>query len=325
MPLNPLAFDSEEQFVKALNEEGFKRGYTPFTSADDILEHHGVKGMHWGVRKQVHPDIAHIPRKTRKEAAKDAEEFTRAKLFFGVGAGTRRKLIKAKVESKKEKDPLYAKAFDHFVKQTDLGKRASQAKKERKRKDVTTHTKKTAKGVGHVLRGNPQYSNTSSQVAVGLGKALLKNLQQSDDPVGDILEHHGVKGMHWGISRNKPSGPQSVVVSDRRKKIKTFGGQGHAAHPDAVRARTSGQIAKKSGVKSLSNAELKAYNERLNLEQNFKRLEFQDKSGGAKFVATLLRKKGPGTAESIGKTAINSPKVRSKVAARVAAIAIAAA
>lgn len=140
-----------------------------FASPEEALQHFGVKGMRWGVRKEdVHPDIADVPKKTRKEASSDAEEFTRAKLFYGEGAGTRRKLIKAKVEGKK-KDPLYAKAFDHFVGKTDLAKRASQATKERKRTDVKKSVKKTGRGVGHILRGNSQYANTAAAVAVGAG------------------------------------------------------------------------------------------------------------------------------------------------------------
>lgn len=129
------------------------------------LAHYGVKGMHWGQRKGSTPGV---PVKIDKAARKDAEEFTRAKLFYGQGAGTRRKLIKAKVETAK-KDPMYAKAFDHHVSNTNLAKRADQAKSERKRKDTTASVKKTARGVGHILRGNSQYANTAAAVAVAAG------------------------------------------------------------------------------------------------------------------------------------------------------------
>lgn len=130
------------------------------------LVHFGTKGMRWGIRKQDGP--AGVPHKTNKMAKADAEEFTKAKLFYGEGAGTRRKLIKAKVESR-NKDSLYKKAFDHHVEKTDLGKRSVQATKQRKRTDRTKSVKKTGKGVGHVLRGNSQYANTAAIVAVGVG------------------------------------------------------------------------------------------------------------------------------------------------------------
>lgn len=148
----------------------------------------------------------------------------------------------------------------------------------------------------------------------------IENGVMSDE---DILSHHGVKGQKWGVRRQSPSGPQGVIVSDKRKKIKTSGGKGHPAHPDAVKSRTTGQIAKKSGTKALSNAELKAYNERLNLEQNFKRLQYQDSSVGKKFVLTLLKKKGGPGIEAGAKAALNSNYVRKKAAIGAAAIALA--
>lgn len=137
-----------------------------FASPEEALMHFGVKGMKWGVRKEVESGLEGVPKKTNKMAKVDAEEFTRAKLFYGEGAGTRRKLIKATVEER-SKDPLCKKAFDHHVDKTDLAKRSDQAHKERKRTDRKKATKKTAKGVGHIVRGNSQYANTAAVVTVG--------------------------------------------------------------------------------------------------------------------------------------------------------------
>jgi hypothetical protein len=110
--------------------------------------------------------------------------------------------------------------------------------------------------------------------------------------VEKILEHHGVKGQKWGVRRKATVGAQEVVVSDRRKKVKTSGGAGHPAHSDAVRARKISQVGKKSGLKSLSNDELTTYNKRLNLEQNTKRLMYEDSSAPRKFILSLLRQTG---------------------------------
>jgi len=119
------------------------------TEVDDFLAHYGVLGMHWGQRKAEIPGVSN---KTSREANKDAVEFAKAKMFYGDGAGTRRKLIKAKVESK-SKDPSYKKAFDHHLANQDLGKRAEQARGERKRKDVVAGTAKTARGVKNLALG----------------------------------------------------------------------------------------------------------------------------------------------------------------------------
>lgn len=132
--------------------------------------------------------------------------------------------------------------------------------------------------------------------------------------VDDILEHHGIKGMKWGVRKavdlgfgldtagprpKSKVGPQKVVVSDKRKKIKTSGGAGHPAHPDAVRVRKTGQVAKKSGVKALSDKELQDYARRIQLEHNVKRLQYHESSVPVKFVKTILGQSGKKTSEMV--------------------------
>ena len=107
--------------------------------------------------------------------------------------------------------------------------------------------------------------------------------------VEDVLAHVGVKGMRWGVRRDRSS---KVTVVDKGKRIKTSGGYKRPAHSDAVRTRSIGQVGKKSGLKALSNDELRAYNERLNLEQNAKRLRYNDQSPPKKFVLKILGQTG---------------------------------
>lgn len=128
------------------------------------LVHFGVKGMKWGVRRDSPEGVS---RGTNREARKDAREFVRAKLYYGEGAGTRRKLIKARVEGKAKKDPSYKKAFDFHVDRQDTSRHASKARGERKRKDIANSTRKTARGVTHILRGNPQYASAAAAIVVG--------------------------------------------------------------------------------------------------------------------------------------------------------------
>lgn len=127
--------------------------------------------------------------------------------------------------------------------------------------------------------------------------------------VEDILAHVGVKGMKWGVRKNRVGDAvlsrglgitttgsrersSTVTVRDKRKKLKTSGGYGRSAHPDAIGARTLGQIGKKSGLKSLSNQELQTYANRLQLEQNVKRLNYNEQSAPKRFVSSLLGRQG---------------------------------
>lgn len=117
---------------------------------EDTLAHFGVKGMKWGVRKHELPGV---PRSTNHAARKDAVEFARAKMFYGEGAGTRRKLIKAKVEAASKRDPKYKQAFDHHLAQQDLGQHAAKARGERKRKDVKSGVGKQARSLNRAING----------------------------------------------------------------------------------------------------------------------------------------------------------------------------
>lgn len=161
------------------------------TDFDDVLIHYGVKGMRWGVRKDR--GVQGVSRKTNREARKDAKEFTSAKMYYGDGAGTRRKLIKAKV-NQKSKDPSYKKAFDHYVENTNMAKRAEQARGKRKRTDTSNSIRKTARGIGHMARGNSRYASLAAAgiftaaVAAhksGMDKKLLQYGKQTVSQVKD--------------------------------------------------------------------------------------------------------------------------------------------
>jgi hypothetical protein len=119
-------------------------------SVDDFLAHFGIKGMHWGSRKDDHPEVS---RKTNKDASRDAAEFARAKVFHGEGAGTRRKLIKTTVEAKSKQNADYKKAFDHHLDRQDMSKHVTKAKSERSRKDTKAAVGKNARAINRAING----------------------------------------------------------------------------------------------------------------------------------------------------------------------------
>lgn len=113
---------------------------------EEFLEHYGVKGMQWGKRKA---DPSGASRKVSRDAAKDAKEYARAKMFYGEGAGNRRKLINAKVAEKSKRVEGYKKAFDYHSANQDLSKHSDKAVKERKSTDRRTRNKQR---VGAIAR-----------------------------------------------------------------------------------------------------------------------------------------------------------------------------
>jgi hypothetical protein len=104
------------------------------------LSHHGVKGMKWGEHH------------ARRQARADANEFAKARAYYGQGAGTRRKLIKAKVETRSQ-NPHYKKEFERVLSGQNLEKRSAQAVRKRHRADTKHFVGKHARSVHRSLTG----------------------------------------------------------------------------------------------------------------------------------------------------------------------------
>lgn len=162
----------------------------------NYLQHFGIPHMHWGERRFQRIDGTLTPEgkerynqgdssdsnKTKtsiyvkadgtkdlkridRDAKKDAEEYARAKAYYGEGAGTRRKKIKNQI-SERMKDPDYKNKFDEYLSQQDMSEHQKAANRERKVQDTKNSVAKTARGVKNFILG----AGTTSLAAIALVK-----------------------------------------------------------------------------------------------------------------------------------------------------------
>lgn len=142
----------------------YKKGHNKRMGHSELM-HYGVKGMKWGVRRR---------------ARRDAKEFTQAKMYYGEGAGNRRKLIKATVK----------------------------ARRQRGRKNARNSAGKTVRGVGNIAPTEKELLNKAVK-----GARKIKRVVQHDD----VLAHYGIKGMRWGIRKSRIKGAKKWTSAKQAK------------------------------------------------------------------------------------------------------------
>lgn len=145
-----------------------------------------------------------------------------------------------------------------------------------------------------------------------------------------ILEHHGVKGMKWGVTRDRATGAiiktkarVKQEVADRQSEdvivrtkpgqgVRTVGGNKQMAHPDAILARKTEQIAKRSSLDAVSNKDLQALVTRMNLEQQYRNLSVHEdrRSVGEKYAMQFLDANGE---KALGKMGPLAPLVTKRI------------
>jgi len=263
---------------------GSDRGLT----IDNILEHFGVKGMHWGVRKKGTSSAKKVAKADKKFESVNS----RYSKTFEI-AGAARQSFKSSGDLKRINDKYSAKLTNSLSENRKV-KKAYTAETQRVFMD---HLKKAADKQDPNASGTRKYTITvppkrpdrwivtTTEVKhvddiVEFKLTLDKNglitdlepvapLQQDGTTVEDVLEHYGVKGMHWG----------------QRKK-------NNPASSDSAAKTTTKTAVKKKGVHTVSNADLQAAIRRMQLEQDFKRLSVNEKPAIQRWVASTLLEMG---------------------------------
>lgn len=150
---------------------------------------------------------------------------------------------------------------------------------------------------------------------VAMGGSTADRVKLGRRNVGELL-HYGVKGMKWGVRRDRSS---RVSIAAKGKKLKTSGGAGRKPSEDAKRAAVIGRVGKKSGLQALTNKQLQDYQARLNLEASVRRLEYQKKNRGQKFVDDLINKSGNTATDTVAQEVVAKRVKKALTAAALAA------
>lgn len=110
--------------------------------------------------------------------------------------------------------------------------------------------------------------------AIERGQAALALFEPKME--GDV-EQHGVKGMRWGVRKDRTE--QDKEFRARAKEAKKEGRalkkatkeeRKSGASSDAAQAKALQKQIRKKGIQSLSNEQLQQLNQRMNLEQSYK-------------------------------------------------------
>jgi hypothetical protein len=216
------------------------------STLEETLAHYGVKGMHWGVRKATtSTGSVRLNRKIERATVIKAERAKRVAKLEGMledltKNGAQSAPMKAKygrILDTKSELAFYAlsgKTKDRLVGEMKLDLER-QIRDEKFRDQI--QTRKLAE---------LQQRQASAQAGTGQGVEHTS--------LGAVLEHFGVKGMHWGVrkaeKRRAVSSTDANNAADAKAKIKKAG-----------------------GTHVLTNQELQSLVSRMNLEQQLNTLK----------------------------------------------------
>lgn len=343
--------------MSSISELGALAASAIFGKDPNAAEHYGTKGMKWGVRKDKGHEGERVKTKKLDKLDKKWEkENSGVKGWVKVNNAVADRMNNGLID-KHNNDPRWADVKDFYDDRdpkvqeyfSEYEKLANKVWAEETVKLGSNPSGTKAYELREDADGNPYAYlapvNQDVKHAEGDTQSVLKINRDDSGRVESVtmaeleLKHYGVKGMKWGVRKDETTsrggadkGPTATVVTQKKpgKFAKSSGGDRHPIHPDAESALHLRQKARRSTTDSLSNQELQAAVQRMQLEQKYNQLEFSNdrRSAGRRFAAGLFGRKKPtkyrDIHEEAGSEAADAVKkaLAVKVAKKAAAAAV---
>jgi hypothetical protein len=181
--------------------------YTGSDRLEAYLAHHGIKGMHWGIRRYQRADGSLTPegeaRLARKQAKKEIKKIRKKGQRIGWSTGLvgqfllARPITKESRQTNQKKIGELRKSLDTYAKSKDPEVVKAAIKAQKKLSSWEKHP--TLRKVKADIKQGAALG-VMSVGASGL-KMLLAHSDLEDEA---YLAHHGILGMHWGVRRYRP-------------------------------------------------------------------------------------------------------------------------
>ena len=268
-------------------------------AAGDFLEHYGVKGMKWGVRNDKGHEGESAKTKKIEKLDKKFDRNTQSYATVVKVYNRAASLTNDNDVDRINNDPKYKDA--DFTRDSPLRKEYYK----RHQDALLDNLEKAAAEMGTNASGTKRYGIlehpdgswdlTTKEVkhADGVEKTRIKVKYSDDghilsftfekpddemtqsDPLGDFLEHYGVKGMKWGVSRTRDqidSGVQKVKKAYGEREELKKSDKSRPVSDDAQKKSEALRVARNANLDRLSNKELQHLVTRMNLEKQYEGL-----------------------------------------------------
>lgn len=283
----------------------YKKGHNKRMSHSELM-HFGVKGMKWGVRK---PRIMNSKKWSSSKQAK----------IDGMSDDQLRR-INNRIRLEKEYRQLTQTRMERY--RNKAGKAAEEAAFNTLQNVLQKGIKKAAsKGGSAALKGAKRFKHSETRMS--------DNIFFIDED--EVLAHHGVKGMRWGVRKQRPSGGAGPSKKrkglSRKQKAAIAGvlgtaaavGAGYYLHKSGNGKKLAG-LAKKQGAAAKKFAQGKGRNlgaqARVKTAQSKRFAKAQ--SANVKGAAEKLKQTKAGKYAEATRLGANAAKFKSGAAARSA-------